>query len=157
MKIDIRRPIVDYQGKPITEPQSDPEEPRRIVQVAKPLREYFSTALNNALPDETLTPEAKTRAYDISTKLFASNEPNLTSEQITFLKERILKIFISPLVCGRLIDILEQNDERERPMPADEPDKQEGAVVARNLDLTNVSPKDPSKPAIQPNKPDSGE
>ena len=152
MKIDIRQAIVDYEGKPITETQSDPENSDKSVQVTKPLREYFSTALNSFVSSETLTPEDKSKAYEISTKLFASNEPNLTSEQITFLKDRILKVFISPLVCGRLIDILEQNDEREKPLPADSKEADDKAMVVKNADLSNVAAKDASKPPIQPNK-----
>ena len=68
MKIDIRQAIVDYQGEPITEPQPDPEDSGKIVQVAKPLREYFSTALNNAMPNEVMTPEDKSKAYEIQHK-----------------------------------------------------------------------------------------
>jgi hypothetical protein len=152
MKIDIRQPILDYQGEPIADLQPDPEHPEEPIKVAKPLREYFSMALNNAAPNETMTPEDKGRAYELSTKIFASNEPNLTSEQVTFLKGRILKIFISPLVCGRLIDILEQNDEREKPLAADSKEADDEALVVKNADLTNVAPKDPAKPPIQPNK-----
>jgi hypothetical protein len=71
----VRPCEVDYQDEPITEPQPDPEDRGKIIQVAKPLREYFSTALNNALPNETMTPEDKGKAYEISAKLFATNEP----------------------------------------------------------------------------------
>jgi hypothetical protein len=152
MKIDIRQPILDYQGEPITESQPDPEDAKKVIQIPKPLREYFSTALNNAVPNETMTGDDKTKAYEISTKLFAHNEPNLTSEQITFLKDRILKVFINPLVCGRLIDILEQNDEREKPLPADSKETDDEALGVKNADLTNVVAKDASKPPIQPNK-----
>jgi hypothetical protein len=158
MKIDVRNGIVDYHGDPITESQPDPENTGKVIEVAKPLREYFSTALNNALPNEVMTPEDKTKAYEISTKLFASNEPNLTSEQITFLKGRILKVFLSPLVCGRLIDVLEQNDEREKPLPADSQKADDEALVIKNADLTDVQAKGAViRPNKSPKKPDGGE
>ena len=70
MKIDLRQPIIDYQGSLVTKPQQDPSDQTKVIQCPKPLREYFSTALNNAAKGEILTPEDKNKAYSISTKLF---------------------------------------------------------------------------------------
>jgi hypothetical protein len=55
-----------------------------------------------------------------------------------------------PLIYGRICDILEG---KVPELPEQTEDKE---VVAKNLDLANVAPKDPSNPAVQPNKAGKG-
>ena len=62
-------------------------------------------------PDGTKTPEIlsstdKAKCYEITQKTFATNEPDYTSDQITFILERAEKIFQFPLYIGKLKDFL---------------------------------------------------
>jgi len=52
MKLDLHQPIIDYQGNPVTEPRQNPSDQTKVIQCPKPLREYFSTAPNNAAQGE---------------------------------------------------------------------------------------------------------
>jgi hypothetical protein len=105
-------------------------------------------ALNNKARTETepLGAEEAAKRYQLSTKLYSKSEVDLTHAECTLLMERIAAIFESPLVIGRIGDILEG---REISLPEEAEDDE---VVAKNLDLTISAPKDPSKPAVQPSK-----
>lgn len=46
------------------------------------------------------------RAYELSMKLMNEDEVELTSEDIVFIKERMLKLYL-PLVYGQVCHILE--------------------------------------------------
>ncbi len=95
MKIDVRNPIVDYDGRPI--PSQDG--------TSQSLREYFSILLNNTLPNEVQTPEDKNKAYQLSLKLYAASTVDFTPDDKTYLKDRAWLLY-GPLVAGRLTDIL---------------------------------------------------
>jgi hypothetical protein len=62
---------------------------------------------------------------------------------------RVAAIYDSPMVVGRIGDMLEG---REISLPRGADGEQDGAVVARNLDLTNVVAKDEGEPPIKPAK-----
>ena len=157
MRINVKQHILDYEGKPLmakkTNSDGSPvlDENHRPIQEPETMRNYLVLALNNKARTETepIGTEESARRYQLSTKLFAQNEVELTSKEIVLLQDRIDAIFDSPLIVGRIGDILEG---REISLPEDEPDTKDTAVVAENLDLTNVAAKDPSKSAIQPNK-----
>jgi hypothetical protein len=154
MRLNVKQHVLDYEGKPLMANKTNSDgspllENGRPVQEPETLRSYLVTALNNKSRAETEpagTEEAAKR-YQLSTKLFAKNEVELTLTERTLLLERIGVLYGDvPLVYGRICDILE---EREPVLPQDYEDHE---VIAKNLDLTNAVPKDPTKPAIQPNK-----
>jgi hypothetical protein len=75
----------------------------------------------------------------------------LTDRECTLLEERIAVVYADvPLIVGRVKDIL---NGREISLPEDASDEADDEVVAKNLDLSNAAPKDPSKPAVSVNKP----
>lgn len=95
MRIKVIDPVLDYESKPLvngTEPV--------------PWRKVFSEALNTMLPNEVQTAEDKNKCYQITMKVFASNEVDLTLDDRHFLLGKIQKIF-NPLVCGRAAELLE--------------------------------------------------
>lgn len=122
MRIDVRQNILDYEGKPLPGRDGKPEVLRTII----------STALNGVLEGETMTPEDKSKAYELTTKIYARKEVDLTLDERKFIRDRVGLLY-GALVFGRVSDILEQNDERERPValedeptdgpPADDTDK----------------------------------
>ena len=119
MRIDVTQAVYDYEGKPISKNKTDAkgklvlDADNRPVQESQTIREFFTTALNSATQNETFTAEQKAKAYQISLKLWAGKEANLTLDDRAFLKERINLIFINPMLCGRLCDILEGNEATE--------------------------------------------
>jgi hypothetical protein len=155
MRLNVKQHVLDYEGNPLmtnkTNSDGTPvfDEKNRPVQEPETLRSYLVTALNNKARTETEVTgtEQSAKLYQLSTKLFAKNEVDLTLPERTLLLERIGALYGDvPLVYGRICDILE---EREPELPEEVEDD---AVVAKNLDLTNVAPENSSKLAIQPNK-----
>jgi hypothetical protein len=155
MRLNVKQNVLDYEGKPLltnkTNADGSPvlDEKNRPVQEPETLRSYLVTALNNKARTETEATGAEESAkrYQLSTKLFAKNEVDLTLPERTLLLERIGALYGDvPLVYGRICDILE---EREPVLPED---YENDEVIAKNLDVTNAVPKDPSKPAVQANK-----
>jgi hypothetical protein len=104
MRVDLRQNIIDYEGKPLPGPDGKPEV----------LRNVFATALNNTVGGEVQTPEAKSKAYELTVKIYARKQIDLTLDERKLIKDRV-GVLYSPLVFGRVSDILEENDERENP------------------------------------------
>jgi hypothetical protein len=159
MRLNVKQQVLDYEGKPLMTNKTNPDgsvvlgKDNRPIQEPETLRSYLVTALNNKARTETDATgvEEAARRYQLSTKLYAKNEVDVTLAERTLLLERIGALYGDvPLVYGRICDILE---EREPELPDGAEDT---GVVAKNLDLTNVAPKDSSKPAIQPNKKTDG-
>jgi hypothetical protein len=155
MRLNVKQHVLDYEGKPLltnkTNSDGSPvlDENHRPVQEPETLRSYLVTALNNKARTETEATGAEESAkrYQLSTKLFAKNEVDLTLPERTLLLDRIGALYGDvPLVYGRICDILE---EREPELPEEAEDD---SVVAKNLDVTNAAPNDSSKPAVQANK-----
>jgi hypothetical protein len=156
MRLNVKQHVLDYEGNPLmvnkTNSDGSPvlDENHRPVQEPETLRSYLVLALNNKARTETepLGAEEAAKRYQLSTKLFAKNEVDLTHGECTLLEGRITVLYADvPLVVGRICDVL---NEREISLPEEAADDK---VVAKNLDLTNAAPKDPSKPAVQPSKP----
>lgn len=155
MRLDVKQHIIDYEGKPLmvnkTNSDGSPvlDENHKAVQEPETLRSYLVMALNNKSRTETepIGAEESAKRYQLSTKLYAKNEVDLTHAECTLLIERIAAIYESPLIVGRIADILEG---RETLLPEEDDDV--SGAKAQNLDLTNVGSKDPNEPPIKPAK-----
>src|SRR3990167_3100579 len=125
MKIKITNPILDYEGKPyragatlVTESLiegikgSTKEELLAKIQplLDEPLtyRAVFYQALNSINKDEILTAQDKSKAYEITTKCFSSKEPDFTPSQVEFIIDRVEKVYILPLIVGRVKEALKE-------------------------------------------------
>ena len=84
-------------------------ENHRPVQVPETLRSYLLRALNNKAQTETEPSGAEqaARRYQLSIKLYAGNDVELAHAECTLLQERIAAIYDSPLIVGRVGDLLE--------------------------------------------------
>lgn len=78
--------------------------------IEETVRTYLFTALNNTTQNEVMTNEEKAQIYQLTKKLFARNEVDLTPNDRELIKRRVEKIYNSPMICGRLIDILYPED-----------------------------------------------
>jgi hypothetical protein len=143
MRLNVKQHVPNYEGKSLTANKTNPDgspvldENHRPIQEPETLRSYLVLALNNKSRTETepIGAEEAAKRYQLSTKLYAKSEVDLTHGECTLLMERIVAIYDSPLVIGRIGDILEG---REISLPEEAED--------------DVAPKDPSKPAVQDNK-----
>lgn len=100
MKIKITDPILDYEDKPIslTDENGLPIKPEKYLV----WRTVVYQALNNPKRDETLTAEDSDKSYQITTKVYRNNEPDLTVSELGYILERIDKVYMnSPLIRGK--------------------------------------------------------
>lgn len=97
MKIKLLNVLKDYENK-------DLEKDNKAFIV----RDAFIIALNSQMPNEVITAEDKSRIYQISIKLFKGSEVDLSLDERSFIKKRADK-FLSPLVYGRVCEILEDS------------------------------------------------
>jgi hypothetical protein len=126
MRLNIKRPVLNYEGKPLlvnkTIPDGSPVlgEDHRPIQEPDQVRSYIALALNNTAQDEkeVFTPEQKTKIYELTTKLYPKkgSTGDLTHNDCAFIEERVGKVY-GPLIYGRICDILE---EREPVVPSEE-------------------------------------
>lgn len=109
MKIDVTQPIKEYDGTNVTEPGTK-EAP------ILPLRTFLVNALatapsrndpENPGPQARMTTESKERRFAISTKLWSKKNVDLKSTEIAFIIECVDAAYDSPLVCGRIKQVLE--------------------------------------------------
>jgi hypothetical protein len=165
MRLNVKQHVLDYEGKPLLTTKTHPDgstvldENDRPVQEPETLRSYLVLALNNKARTETdpIGAEEAARRYQLSTKLFAKNEVDLTHPECTLLEERINALYAdnSPLIVGRISDIL---NEREISLPEEVEDADDDAMVIKNANLTDVQAKGAVvRPNKSPKKPDGGE
>lgn len=96
MKVDVTVILKNYEGKDLTGADESPFT----------IRDAIVTALNNTQPNEVLPAEAKNKIYQLSGKLFGTDQVKLTLDDRSFIKERSGKIH-NALVYGRLCEVLE--------------------------------------------------
>lgn len=93
MKVKVTEKIKDYDWREL--PQT--------------YRDVFISALNNTIDTkEVLTTEKKNQIYQLSKKLFTSDEVDLTVTERALILERAEKLK-SPLAYGRVKDLLEDS------------------------------------------------
>lgn len=115
MRVNIVQPILDYEnkplmtnklnkkGKPVLDSQNQPE------MVPETARNYITTALNNAAANEVFTADQKNQIFQLSNKLYAGKEVDLTPTERNLIKERVEKHY-SPLICERINEMLYPED-----------------------------------------------
>jgi hypothetical protein len=97
MKINILENIYDYENKPL-------EISGKVIT----WREIAYQALNTMIEGETISPDEKMMAYGISLKIYSSNEPDLSIEEMSYIIGRIKKIY-NPLICGRAVEYFNES------------------------------------------------
>jgi len=126
MKIKLTEPILDYEGKSfqqgtiiitasliqsIEKGQKEDILQKLKLLLSAPLtfRDVFFTALNSQEEGEKLTVEQKVQMYQITKKVFSGEEPDFTLKELAFIQERVEKIYILPLIVGRVKEVFETN------------------------------------------------
>ncbi len=144
MKIKIRASVLDYEGKEILVPEKEGGE--------KPLTffEVFINSLNGQTPNEApLTAEKKNQIYQISKKIYSSNEPNFTTEQLTLIKERVGKSY-APMIYGKVCDVIDGGEVPEVGLTREETMKQSEEASQTSQEETTQTTENQPAEAEQP-------
>src|SRR6478672_410929 len=110
MRLNVKQPVLDYAGKAILVNKTNSDGSAvigadgRPVQEPETLRAYLVNGLNLKARTETepIGAEEAAKRYQLTTKLYAKNDVDLTLAEATLLLERIQAIYDSPLIQGRI-------------------------------------------------------
>ena len=107
MKVTISGPVLDQKGKEIKDPKTSE------------LLTLFDVICTGLLgqTDQRIATEEKTRRYKLWKKLEEGKELELSSEEISKIKEAVGE-FYSPLIHGRVTDLFEDKKMEEAPKEA---------------------------------------
>lgn len=98
MKVNVLQTIKNYEGKDMTNDSGG----------KMSLRDVISTALNNLAPEEKSTAELQNKAFQLSLKIYSTNDPDLSVDERSLILERVSKIYPSPIVSGRMRQLFEE-------------------------------------------------
>jgi hypothetical protein len=133
MKVKITESILDYDGKPLKENEIKLSkqlvgEFRAMVSGKTTTTELcfeflekeiqkepltYRVVINNALNSPLLKEDGKAeiisagdkaKCYEITKKIFASKEVDVTPSQIAFICEKVDKVYLSPILYGRVCE-----------------------------------------------------
>ena len=96
MKIKVTDKILQYDGTPILDIDQKPMTWRKIFFYVL----NISYPTEQGLPQQQFIPEEKEKAFAITTKIYISDEVELSTEECNFILEQIKKKE-SPLILGR--------------------------------------------------------
>jgi hypothetical protein len=128
MKIDVTKPIKDYENKDLTETVLN-EEKGLPEQKAITLRTFLSNIVNSQLNSELPTAEDLNRRHQLSMKLYSTSQPDLTLNERMLILERLPKVYSSPLIFGRISALLDPsmaNDDAKESAVANTVDNEKG-------------------------------
>lgn len=108
MKINVKAAITDYEGKPVMIPGAEEGKETELTYF-----DVFIQALNSQVGQEVLTAELKNKIYQISKKIYGSNEPNFTPDQLVIIKERVGKAY-NAMVYGKVCDLIDGTDDEPK-------------------------------------------
>lgn len=104
MKFDTAIVIKNYDGKDVLTTDYDTE--GNSIAIPLTLRKTIIDAINNQLEGEVVTAEQKTKTFGLSVKLYENREVQLTADDITFIKERVGKVW-NAVVYGRICELFD--------------------------------------------------
>lgn len=131
MKVKVTEKIMDYDNNPLKEGEVKISQQlirgfeklsseqkingNAIIEMLKKefskepitFREVINFSLNSIYvgedgKNEIMSAADKAKAYEITKKVFASKEPDFTDDQIKFIIDRVDKIYLLPVICGRI-------------------------------------------------------
>jgi len=123
MRINVTQTLLNYEGKPIYEQRNKRDDEGKIIRkddgepvledVKLDLRSVITTALLGSEPNKPRTAEDKNRADQINRKIWEKKEVDLTIKERGYIMEKV-GIFFNPLVLGRIEELFERGDEKDK-------------------------------------------
>ena len=106
MKLNLDQAVKDFEGKDIMQ-QVAPIDGVKQPDTVYTYKDVIRIAVNTIDEKNPMTAEKKVYAFQIGTKIFGKKlkEYDLTTEQVSFLKERI-GVFFTPVVYGRFLELI---------------------------------------------------
>lgn len=101
MKIDMSQQLRGLDGKPVLVKDGEESVPMKLSNVC------VNALLTATEGDKKQSGEDKFKNYHLAQKLHEKSEVELEAEEVAKLKERVSKVFPSPLVVGQAWDMLE--------------------------------------------------
>ncbi len=98
MKIDVKQPILDYEGKKIFTNEAKTE--------FYDVRGAISACINYQEPNVPYTAEKKNKMFSIGVRLYKNSSVDLTLDDLSTIKELADKA-LAPLVYGRLMEVID--------------------------------------------------
>ena len=109
MKINIRDTVKDYKGEDMMTAEKEGGKERKMT-----TRDALNAVVNGVEVTQQgqqalISAEDKAKIFQLSSKLWnVSKEIDLSVEELAFIKDRVGKVAnITPLVYGRVVDLLE--------------------------------------------------
>lgn len=110
MRINVKQHILDYEGKPLLADRTNSNGNSQVVKEPETARQYMVAALNNRGQRESdpMGAEESARRYQLSTKLYANNQVDLTLDEASLIKTCVPAFWGDrPLTFGRISDMLQ--------------------------------------------------
>jgi hypothetical protein len=101
MRIKVTDSIMDYPKQGAPKPVETPDGPLTF-------RAVFDNALNSVVANEVIPAEKKSKQFALTLKLYGSSEVDVTVDEAALIKKRVGLIYTSPLVYGRVCELLDK-------------------------------------------------
>lgn len=97
MKVDVKSELIDLDGKEIHKNETE------FLSVGDVIKACLSTQLEG---DDKDTGDVRIRKFDIADSIYKSKDGkvDLQAQDISILKERILKVYTHPVIYKRMCD-----------------------------------------------------
>lgn len=105
MTVDLKTVLLNYKGEPIKVLDANKEGDQEEKDLT--LKDVFAVALNTIVDNESQTAELKNKIFQLSVKVYAGDDVELTVDDAAFIKERVGKVYNS-LVYGRTCEVLDK-------------------------------------------------
>lgn len=99
MRLNLLNGILDYNNKPLLDSNGKEITVQQVIYVA----------LNSIIPNESFTTDTKIKCYELTNKCMLNREVDLTIEEISFILRRVDLTQTSPLIYGRMRELLSIN------------------------------------------------
>jgi hypothetical protein len=100
MKVNVSKPVLGYDGAPVTEPDPKPDNPQNTKEIT--YLTVLTTALNTTLPEDSqMNAIDKSRCYLLTMRAHQSSEVLFNEEERALIMSRVGKVYVAPLIIGR--------------------------------------------------------
>lgn len=100
MRINVTETLKDYENNEVTDRDANGKE------VVITIRKCIFLALNNPSKDEVMDGSTKEKCFELTKRAYDEESPNFTTEELSFIADRMGKVIVTPLLVGRFKEII---------------------------------------------------